>query len=601
MGTGADGFVRRAARVALIYLAFGVAWILLSDKVVALWAADLASAGWWQSLKGLAYILITATLVFFATRHVLIEQYHLIRRADRNEHRFVTTFELAGVGISMLSPEGRWLRANPRLCQTLGYTEEELQALTYLEITHPDDQARSRAHFDDAAFGTQSPQTLEKRYMRKDGSVVWVMATLAPAIDRGKDSADMEYLIAVEEDISDRKRIEHERDLLEAEFLQAQKMEAVGRLAGGVAHDFNNMLSVITGYTETAMEELGTTHPVHDDLEQVRLAAERSAALTRQLLAFARKEIVAPKTIDLNQVIEESAKIFRRMLGSEIELTLNLAPGLWPLYMDPSQVDQVLMNLAINSRDAIRGPGHVWLETRCVTAGKAGGDQGQSLQPGDYVCLSFRDDGCGMSPETQARAFEPFYTTKPVGQGTGLGLATVYGIVRQNHGFVELSSTEGQGTTFHIYFPRNESRKADIQRSATPILGGSETILLVEDEPQILDLCRRVLFTRGYQVLAFDDPRRALEAVAQHTGPIHLLVTDFVMPGMDGAALASALKRQRPIMRVICLSGHHTNDPQRVECLPEGTRFLQKPISPAVLLQEIRDILQAPQGGIPRA
>lgn len=591
MGTGADGFIRRAARVAAIYIVFGALWILLSDKVVNLWSSDPATVEWLQRTKGLAYIVITGILVLVATHHVLVEQYNLSRRADHNERRFKTTFDFAGVGIGLLSPAGRWLRANPKLCQMLGYDEAELQSKSYIDVCHPNDCDRSRAHFEASLAGTECGRAIEKRYVRKDGTTCWVMSTVAPAISQERDATDTEYLIAVEEDITDRKRIEEERDRLESEFLQAQKMEAVGRLAGGIAHDFNNLLSVITGYSETAMADLGPEHRVYPDLQQVQQAAERSAALTRQLLAFARKEMVAPKNINLNETIRASEKLILRILGPSIALHTDLAPDLFNLFMDPSQVDQVLMNLAVNSRDAIHGPGRVWIETHSATIKDAMAAGDVQAPPGDYVCLTYRDDGCGMDAETRARAFEPFFTTKPIGKGTGLGLATVFGIVKQNRGFIELQSSPGEGVAFQIYFPRNDKGKVDLIRESIPVPGGTETVLIVEDEPQILDLCKRVLLTRGYNVLAFDDPRRALQAAEQYAGTIDLLVTDFVMPGMDGAALANALLVNRPMLHVICVSGHVTQPMECMEGLPLHTRYLQKPISPSALLREIYSIL----------
>jgi len=593
MGTKVDSFTRRAARVAAIYLVFGTAWILLSDKVVDLWAPNAETVIWLQSVKGIAYIVTTGILVLLATRQVLVEQYTLSRKADHNERRFVAMFDLAGVGIGLLKPDGRWLRANPKLCNMLGYSETELLGKTYVEITHPDDVARSRAHFDDAAFGSHFSHAIEKRYFRKDGSVLWVMATVSPAIARDSDSGEVEYLIAVEEDISDRKRVEEERDRIETEFLQAQKMEAVGRLAGGIAHDFNNMLGVIMGYSETAMHELGPEHPVYADLKEVLVAAERSAALTRQLLAFARKEVIAPKNTDLNVAITDCEKMLLRLLGSNIQINLALSDDLWNLYMDPSQIDQVLMNLAVNSRDAIRGSGAIWISTACITIKDPISDGTLQAPPGDYVCLGFKDNGCGMDATTRARAFEPFFTTKPLGQGTGLGLATVYGIVKQNRGFLELESSPGEGTSFKIYFRRNDSGVADLEREPTEIHGGTETIVLVEDEPQILELCKRVLITRGYNVLAFDNPQRAIETIQRYSGKVDLLVTDFIMPEMDGATLATAMWQLLPGLPVICVSGHAASALGGIEGLPPGTRYLQKPVSPTALLREIWEVLHS--------
>jgi PAS domain S-box-containing protein len=429
---------------------------------------------------------------------------------------------------------------------------------------------------------------LEFRMKRKGGE-------LFPAEYHGRPiriEPELGSVIGVVRDLSERKAAERERRDLQAQLLQAQTMEAVGRLAGGVAHEFNNMLSVITGYSELAREALGPDHPVRGDVEQIGIAAGRSAALTRQLLAFARKQTVSPRPLDLGQSSVELERMMRRLVGEEVDLVIEPGPGLWPVNLDPAQLDQILANLVVNCRDAISGTGRITIGTANVALDRGFCDAHAGCRPGEYVRLTVTDDGCGMDRSTLDKLFEPFFTTKPVGQGTGLGLATVYGIVKQNHGHVYVSSELERGTTVRILFPRHQAEGRPQTAGARELAdGGDETILVVEDEPEILTLCEIVLVRRGYSVLRAGSPGEAISLVEKHAGPIDLLVTDVVMPTMNGRELKEVLERRRPGLEVLYMSGYTADLIEERGILPARVHFLQKPFSPAEFVRIVRDLL----------
>ncbi len=388
-----------------------------------------------------------------------------------------------------------------------------------------------------------------------------------------------------------------ERKKLESELTQAQKMESVGRLAGGIAHDFNNMLSIINGYADLVLEKINPFDPIYDDILEIQKAGQRSKDLTRQLLAFARKQVVSPKVIDLNSLIEKSDNMLRRLIGEDISVKILPAPGLWTVKIDPSQVDQILVNLAVNSRDAISGVGNIIIETANINLDQDYCHENPEFVPGEFIRLSFSDDGCGMSRENQAQIFEPFYTTKGESEGTGLGLSTVYGIVKQNDGLINVYSEQGQGTTFNIYLPRHEGLAAQWVESPQPSsLKGSETILVVEDEEQILKICRKTLENKGYHVLTASKPGEAIILCEKTVGKIDLLITDVVMPTMNGKELMNRLKIMKPDLSVLFMSGYTANVIVNRGVIKEGTNFLQKPFSPKELLQRVREMFDAAKG-----
>jgi PAS domain S-box-containing protein len=388
--------------------------------------------------------------------------------------------------------------------------------------------------------------------------------------------------------ITSRKRAEDEKDALERQLQHAMKMQSVGRLAGGVAHDFNNMLGVILGNAGLAMDELGAAHPVQQDLLEIKKAAERSADLTRQLLAFARKQTIAPRVLDLNATITSLLSMLPRLIGEDVRVSFTAAPQLWLVRIDPSQVDQILTNLCVNARDAIEDVGTIAI----ATANHVGAES-PGAPPGDYVKVTVRDDGAGMSAEVLAQIFEPFFTTKPLGTGTGLGLATVHGAVKQNQGFLQVTSEVGRGTAFEIYLPRHVSRP-ESQRTQAPVLDaqrGGETILVVEDEPAILDITTRQLTSQGYTVLRASGPLEALRLAREHVGELDLLLSDVVMPEMNGRQLAQTLRALFPKVKLIFMSGYTADVIATRGVLDEGVNFIQKPFTRNELAAKVREAL----------
>jgi PAS domain S-box-containing protein len=484
------------------------------------------------------------------------------------------------------------LYCSPRWYTMLGYAAGEPQVgLGFIRgHIHPQDAERVEQAARAAILGSGA-YAVEARMRCADGSWRWVQT-------RGSVCARDAFgralrLAGVNTDIHARKLAEESADLLQAQLLQAQKMESVGRLAGGVAHDFNNMLSVILWYAESALDKAGAGHAIAPDLEQIRQAAERSAELTRQLLAFARKQPVAPKVLDLNAAVGGTLKMLQRMIGEDIQLQWRPGPGLWPVKVDPSQVDQVLANLCVNSRDAIHGSGRIIIETAnaALGPGQVAGQPG--MKPGDHVLLTVSDDGAGMDPATLALIFEPFFTTKELGKGTGLGLATVYGIVKQNQGFISASSQPGVGTTFKVYLPRHAVLEAVEAAVALPAAAAAAqaTILLVEDEPALLTMAQRMLEALGYTVVASTDPAEALRLAAARTEPLDLLVSDVVMPGMNGGQLAQALQRQRPGLKCLFMSGYTADVIAPHGVLDEGMHFMQKPFTRQGLAAKVAQAL----------
>jgi PAS domain S-box-containing protein len=418
---------------------------------------------------------------------------------------------------------------------------------------------------------------------KKNGELFWEQATIAPL--KNADNVITHY-VAFKEDISEHKS-------LAEQFRQAQKIESVGRLAGGVAHDFNNMLGVILGRTELALSKLTADQPLFASLLEIRKAAERSADLTRQLLAFARKQTIAPKEFDLNQALARMLKMLRRLIGEDIDLAWLPEAGELPIRIDPSQLDQVLANLCVNARDAIVGVGKLTIETHRVSFDAAYCAHHPEFVPGDFVQLAVSDNGCGMDHATLGQIFEPYFTTKGLGKGTGLGLATVYGIVRQNNGFINVYSEPGRGTTFKIYLPRLAVSTEQL-REESPLreTRGDETILLVEDEPAYLEIARQMLASFGYQVLAAATPGEAIRIAKEYPAEIQLLMTDLVMPEMNGRELAKTLHRLRPEIRQLFMSGYTSDVIAHHGVLEEGVKYIQKPFSLQDLAAKVREALE---------
>jgi PAS domain S-box-containing protein len=457
---------------------------------------------------------------------------------------------------------------------------------TWFEAIHPEDRPTVRAGHSAIARGVPAANVF--RVMRPDGSLRWVRARMFPVFDA---SGVVYRMVGLVEDITDVRQTEEQ-------LRQAQKMEAIGRLAGGIAHDFNNLLTAILGYTELVLETLGPNHASNADMLEIQAAGQSAANLTHQLLAFSRRQILQPQTIDLTDVIRRVESLLRRIIGEDVTLHLKLASPLAPVTVDPGQVEQVVMNLAVNARDAMPDGGRLTIETSVIELDETYLVQHRGASAGTHVMLAVSDTGVGMDEATQKRLFEPFFTTKEPGKGTGLGLATVYGIIKQSQGSIWVYSEPGTGSTFKIYLPIAVAEP--VQQVATdrqPVsLHGTETLLIVEDQPETRSVIRETLRRRGYTVIEAANGPEAILKSGQHTGPIHLLLTDVVMGGMSGRQLAENLHANRPDLRVLYMSGYTDDAIVRHGILEPGLAFVQKPFAADSLLRKIRGVLEAPHG-----
>jgi len=645
-----------------------------------------------------------------------IELRRALRERERaGEERFRATFEQAAVGLAHVAPDGKWLRVNRRFCEIVGYPREELLDLTFQDITHPDDLDADLAQVQRLLHGESSSYQREKRYLRKDGQLVWVLLTVSLVRGTG---GEPEYLISVVEDISAhreaqsalRRSEEHFRALIEnasdiitildergivrygspatgrelgwrreelvgrhvlklvhpgdrprvrralvavmqvpgaitsvefrfrhsdgswrtlealgtnllrdeavggvvvnsrditdrrtveealtesrQQLLQAQKMEAVGRLAGGVAHDFNNVLTIIKSVTQMLLMDAGEESPIGDDLREIEAAANRGASLTRQLLAFSRKQVLQPIVLDLNGVVREMDRMLRRLIGEDVDLSTHLDTSLRPTRADPGQMEQILVNLVVNARDAMPEGGEIRIETRNLRAPAPGHSLPGFVRRGEYVLLTVRDTGTGMDEETRERIWEPFFTTKEQGKGTGIGLSTVYGIIEQTGGHIWVESEPGRGSAFHVLLPSAEAEGEEApSRAVRGTLGGSETLLLVEDEDPVRSTLKRLLVRGGYTVLEAASGPEALHLAGHHSGPIHLLITDVVMPGMNGAELAEEMARLRPDTPVLFMSGYTSDAPVLRRLSESGAALIEKPFPLEAFVRRVRELV----------
>jgi len=514
------------------------------------------------------------------------------RQAERalrdSEKRFRSTFEQAAVGMAHVAPDGRWLDVNQRFCEIVGYSRAELLARAFQDITFPGDLPADLRNVEQALAGDSSTFSLEKRCVRKDGEIVWVDATTSLV----RDAVGLpEYFITVVQDISLRKKTEEELEQTASQLRQSQKMDAIGQLAGGVAHDFNNLLSIIRGHSELLLEDLGAEDPARSEVDEIVLACERAGNLTRQLLVLSRKQVLAPRVVDINETTAGLSKMLRRLIGEDIELKLVLgATG--RVYVDPGQLEQVLINLVVNARDAMPSGGVLTIETNdvAVESFEEGAPAGSSPPS---VMVSVSDSGLGMPQAVLARIFEPFFTTKAAGKGTGLGLSTVFGIVKQSRGEVLVASALGEGTTFRVYLPTAAGavHVSPPSRRGTSAQRGTETVLLVEDEQQVRAIARAILARAGYRVLEAPSGAEAIE-ICEHSGEtIDLLLTDVVMPNMNGRQLAERLSELRPDMKVVFMSGYTDDAIVHHGVLNAGMAFIQKPLTVDLLLTKLREVL----------
>jgi PAS domain S-box-containing protein len=509
-----------------------------------------------------------------------------------SEARLVKAQALARVGNWELDLATRTLWASAEAFRIYGFDPSPspyVPLLTAQNAVAPEDRARLDGALR-ALLESETPYDEEFRILGADDEPPRTIHSVAQLL---RDASGAPVRVAgVLQDVTERKRAEAEKARLEGQLQRAQKMESVGRLAGGVAHDFNNMLGVILGHTELALEQVDPSLPLHGDLMEIRDAARRSVDLTRQLLAFARKQTIAPRVLDLNETIAGMLKMLQRLIGEDVCLRWQPGVDLWPVRADPSQIDQILANLCVNARDAITGVGRLTIETANKTFDEDYCAAHAGYVPGDYVRFAVSDDGAGMDKETLAHLFEPFFTTKGVGKGTGLGLATVYGIVKQNDGFISVYSEPGTGTTFKIFLPRHVGAgQQAVAFAAGPAAHGHETILLVEDEPAILRMTRTLLQRLGYTVVAAATPGEAIHFARQYAGAIHLLMTDVVMPEMNGRDLAKNLLSVFPGLKRLFMSGYTANVIAHHGVLDEGVNFIQKPFSAQDLAAKVRAAL----------
>jgi two-component system, cell cycle sensor histidine kinase and response regulator CckA len=449
---------------------------------------------------------------------------------------------------------------------------------------HPEDRDRCRASIEQARLEGKA-YDLDYRIVRPDGSERVVREHAEPMFD---EACRLARIMGTIQDVTEYRR-------LEDQLREAQKLESVGRLAGGIAHDFNNLLTVIVGYSDFVLDMLDESHPARAGIEQIQKAGERASALTRQLLAFSRRQVVQPRVVDLNAVIAEAEKMFDRLVGDDVEVSTVLAENLWPVLADPGLVEQVLMNLVVNARDAMPEGGSLVLETNNVLLDEHEARQHHGMRPGAHVLLAVSDTGVGMDAATRARIFEPFFTTKPLGKGTGLGLSTCYGIVTQAEGWIGVYSEPGRGSTFRVYLPRVEdgAQAEAAAEHASTVPGGHENILVVEDQDDVRRFACDALRGYGYKVQAAASGSDALRLLAETSGPIDLLVTDLVMPGISGRELADCVAELRPGMPTLFMSGYSDEAATRQRVVEPGAAYLQKPFSPAALARKVRDVLAA--------
>ncbi|MDZ4165099.1 MAG: PAS domain S-box protein [Smithellaceae bacterium] len=537
-------------------------------------------------------LLLTALLTAFAA-------FLLRRRADleiqvhartsqlaESEERYRDLVENIHDLICTHDLEGNILSVNRAALKLLGYESGEMIGKNIRDLLAPG----ARQEFDEylttirregAARGLMQAQSRsgEKRLWEYDNTL-------------RTEGVPRPIVRGLARDITDRKQAEAAREKLEAELRQAQKMDAVGRLAGGVAHDFNNMLNIIIGYAGLALMKLDSSDPLQTHIQEIMTAAKRSADLVRQLLAFARRQTIAPRALELNDTVAGLLKMLQRLIGEDIDLRWKPGPDLWQVNSDPTQLDQILANLTVNARDAIAGVGKITIETDNMAFDEAYCQSHAGLIPGQYVLLAVSDDGCGMDKDIMAHLFEPFFTTKPVGEGTGLGLATVYGIVKQNGGFINVYSEPSKGSTFKIYLPRYCFEEAALEtpkQAKAPV--GTETVLLVEDEEALLEIGQIMLAHLGYEVLAAGSPIQALRLAEEYPGEIHLLLTDVVMPEMNGRDLWQRVSALRPGIKCLYMSGYTANVIAHRGVLDEGVHFLQKPFSLETMAGKVREAL----------
>jgi len=516
-----------------------------------------------------------------------IERLRIENELRESQVQLARTEAFALVMAAHVGLDGLWIKVPPTLCALLGREENRLLGTPIAAVLHPEDVATELAERERLLRGETRTFDLETRWIRPGGRPLWMYVNTSVVQDaQGRPR----YLLMYLKDITERKSLEDQLRL-------AQKMEAVGQLAGGIAHDFNNLLTAILGSTELLLASTDPDDVRRDDVQEIGRAAHRASALVRQLLAFSRKQVMQPRLVNLNTIVGEMGGMLRRLVGERINLRLDLDPALGDVTADPGQIEQVVANLGVNARDAMPDGGTLTIATANVSRGGMTGASDDGLPGGPLVVLIVTDTGMGMDEHVLAHLFEPFFTTKELGRGTGLGLATVYGIVRQSGGQIQVSSRPGDGSTFTVYLPRMDSHGRSglaLAGAPEPVPGGTETVLVVEDEEAVRHLVCRVLRAKGYRVLEAPHAEAALLLAGSTRTPIDLLLTDMVMPGMGGTALAAELTASRPSLRVLFITGYAPEAVERRGELVDAGGLLEKPFSADQLARKVREVLVAP-------
>jgi two-component system, cell cycle sensor histidine kinase and response regulator CckA len=523
---------------------------------------------------------ISIALISEGIQDLLMRQKSMLASLEKSEEKYRILVENANDSI-FVAQDGTIKFLNQKTEELTGYLAAELIKKPFVDFIHPDDKQIVVEKYKRRIDGEKLASTYSFKIIQKSGfeRTVHINTVL---IQWENKPATLNFL----RDITQQIKIENQ-------LQQAQKMESVGRLAGGVAHDYNNALTTIMGYTELAMMDADPKGPLNADLNEVLKAGKRAKDITRQLLAFARKQTITPVVLMLNDSIESMIKMLRRLIGEDIDFVWLPGKGLGNVKMDPSQIDQIIANLCVNARDAIDGVGKTTVETNTVVFDAAYCADHAGFMPGEFVLLAVSDNGCGMDKEILDNIFEPFFTTKTVGKGTGLGLPTVYGIVKQNNGFINVYSEPGKGTSVKIYLPRHEGKAVEVQKGNTEKIpkGNGETILVVEDDPSILKLAKEILEGLNYTVLIADTPKGSMKLAKEHSDKIHLLITDVIMPIMNGRELSEQLQSLSPDLKCIFMSGYTANAIAHHGVLDEGVYFVQKPFSKNDLATIVRKVL----------
>jgi two-component system cell cycle sensor histidine kinase/response regulator CckA len=541
----------------------------------------------WAAIHG-AFILAESVVLLVGWRFIEDASWArsmMERRLRHSERRFKNAFDNALSGMVLAGPDNEVVEVNSAFSEMLGYSNENIRGLSMHSLIHPDDRDRILHSMCDVRNGRIKVAQLEHRSIHKQGHTVWVDVSFSLAHDAEDDSS---YVVMQAQDISQRKKAEAEKDVLESQLRQSQKMEAVGHLAGGVAHDFNNLLAVIGNYADFVAADLGPDSPSGDDVREIRAAASRGAQLTRQLLTFSRKEVVRPQVVDVRHALADLEKILTRTIGEHIDLRITLPADVANTVIDPGELEQVVMNLALNARDAMSEGGTLTIGSDVVSLDAGYADLHPGLRPGRYVCLNVSDTGTGMDRDVQSRVFEPFFTTKERGAGTGLGLATVYGIATRANGHVTVYSEEGVGTTFRVYLPATEEPAAKTEIESTDHARASgESILVVEDEPGLLRVASRILREHGYHCIEASSGKEAMRLLEEESITVDLLLTDIVMPGMSGRQL-----EERSGLPTLYMSGYTDDIVVQQGVLGSGELLVQKPFTGPELIGKVHEALE---------